>query len=83
VNRRILMLAAFLFCLVPGDALARVGGGSHSFRSPSGGGGGGRGIGGGHGFFFFGGGGGGFLLLIFIVIVMLYLISRSRGTRQP
>jgi uncharacterized membrane protein len=72
--------------LVPGEALARAGGGTHSFRAPSGGGfsGRGRGFGGGHHFIFFGGGGGGGggLLLILILIVVFVLITRSRRGRR-
>jgi uncharacterized membrane protein len=77
--RRISLLVASLLVLIPADALARAGGGSHSFSSPSGGSRGtGRGFGGGHFFFFGGGGGGGFLLLIVIVVVVLFVISRRR-----
>ena len=74
--------------LVPADALARAGGGSHSFGGGGFGGGGfgggsrGRGFGGGRHFFFFGGGGGGSLLLIIvivIIVVVLFLAARSRG----
>lgn len=81
---RVLLLVASLLTLLPADALARAGGGSHSFRSPSyGGRGSGRGIGGGHHFFFFGGGGGGgFLLLIVIALAVLFLISRARRQRS-
>lgn len=86
MHRRVLLLAVLLLTLLPADALARAGGGSHSFggRSPSFGGGGfgspGRGFGGGHHFFFFGGGGGGsVLLIIIIIVVVLFLMSRRGG----
>lgn len=85
--RRGVLLWLSLMLLVPGDAFARAGGGTRSFRSPGGGGGfsgRGRGFGGGHHFFFFGGGGGGGggLLLIIIVIVLFVLITRGgRGRR--
>jgi hypothetical protein len=81
--RRVTAITIWLLTLLPAEALARGGSGSHSFRSPSFGGGGrgfGRGFGGGHHFFFFGGGGGGggLLLLLVIVVVVLLLISRGR-----
>jgi uncharacterized membrane protein len=83
---RVLLLVVSLLTLLPADALARAGGGSHSFRSPSSGGyrGSGRGLGGGHHFFFFGGGGGGggFLLLIIIALAVLFMISRARRQRS-
>jgi uncharacterized membrane protein len=86
MTHRVLLLVVSLLTLLPADALARAGGGSHSFRSPSSGGyrGSGRGIGGGHHFFFFGGGGGGggFLLLIIIGLVVLFLVSRARRQRS-
>lgn len=84
MSQRVLLLVASLLTLLPADALARAGGGSHSFRSPSGSRGSGRGIGGGHHFFFFGGGGGGggFLLLIVIALVVLFLIARARRQRS-
>jgi hypothetical protein len=80
MHRRVTALTIWLLMLLPADALARGGSGSHSFRSPSFGGGRGfgRGFGGGHHFFFFGGGGGGGLVLLVIVIVVLLLISRAR-----
>lgn len=87
--RRVLLLAISLLTLLPADALARAGGGSHSFHSPSSGGRGsrgfGRGFGGGHHHFFFfgGGGGGGFLVLIVIVlVVVLFVIFRARRRRS-
>jgi uncharacterized membrane protein len=88
---RVLLLVTWLLLLVPADSLARAGGGSSGFRSPSFGGGGasrgfgrgyGGGLGGGRGIFFFGGGGGGLLLLIVIVIVVLFFISRARRARR-
>lgn len=85
VSGRVLLLAVWLLVSLPGDALARAGGGSHSFRSPSSGGshGSGRGFGGGHHFFFFGGGGGGggFLLLI-ILVVLVVLVLRARRRQR-
>lgn len=82
--RRGLLLCVSLMLLVPGEAFARAGGGTHSFRAPRGGGGfsgRGRGFGGGHHFIFFGGGGGG-LLLIIILIVVVVLITRGRRGRR-
>lgn len=84
--RRVLALAVSLLSLLPADALARAGGGSHSFGGGGGSRGSGRGFGGGggHHFFFFGGGGGGggfFLLLIIIALIVAFMIFRSR--RQP
>jgi hypothetical protein len=80
VLRRALLLWLTLLAALPADALARAGGGTHSFHSPSFGGrsrGFGHGIGG-HHFFFFGGGGGGGFLFILLIVVVLILISRSR-----
>ena len=88
MTNRVLLLAISLLTVLPADALAKAGGGTRSFRSPSFGGpgtrGGGRGFHGPHFFFFPGGGGGGlgFLLLIVIVIVVLFLISRARRSRR-
>lgn len=87
MDRRLLLVVASLptlLTLLPADALARAGGGSHGFSGHSsgfgGGGSRGRGFGGGHHFFFFGGGGGGsFLLIILIIVVVLFLVSRRRG----
>jgi uncharacterized membrane protein len=85
--RRPILLAVLLLSLLPPGALARAGGGTHSFSAPSGrsrGFGSGFG-GGGHHFFFFGGGGGGgggVIVLIIIVVIVFILISRSRGRRS-
>jgi len=85
---RALLLVVWVLTLLPADALARAGGGTRSFRSPSFGGGGYRGRGVGHGphFFFFpggGGGGGGLLLLvIIIVVVVVFLVIRARRARR-
>lgn len=82
LRSRVLLAAISLLMLLPADALARAGGGSRGFRSPSGGGGArgsGRGFG---GPFFFFGGGGGLLLLIVVVLVVLFLISRARRQRR-
>jgi uncharacterized membrane protein len=86
--RRPILLAVLLLSLLPVSALARAGGGTHSFSAPSGRSRGfGRGFGGGgHHFFFFGGGGGGgggtFVLLIIIAVIVFIVISRSRGRRS-
>jgi len=86
IRARLLAFAVALLALLPADALARAGGGSHSFSSGGGSfgsrgfGRGGGGFGGGHHFFFFGGGGlggGGGLILIIILIVVGYLIYRA------
>jgi hypothetical protein len=79
MRHRIMLLAFSLLALLPADALARAGGGSHSFsRGPSGRSGG-RGFGGGHHFFFFGGGGGGSILLIIIIVVIVLVVMSRRG----
>ena len=86
LRTKILLLAAAFLTLVPADALARAGSGSHSF---SGGGRSfgssrGRAYGGGHHFFFFGGGGGGggFFLLLIILVVVAVMMSRGRRRRM-
>jgi len=88
MTNRALLFTISLLTLLPADALAKAGGGTRSFRSPSLGGpgtrGGGRGLHGPHFFFFPGGGGGvlGLLLLVVIVLVVLFLISRARRSRR-
>src|SRR5206468_6511013 len=83
---RLVALALTLLALLPADALARAGGGSHSFSSGgSSRGFGGGGLGGGHHFIFFGGGGfggGGGFLVILILLVVGYLIYRAIRNNQ-